>query len=193
MAKKITLKKLVPAKEEGVREKVRKFKLYLVGDRVFSNAQAAFTLFNSSRLGQELEGKINYSFFETVYLLERKKANLYFKGKKLSVAKFLEKAYDKDKNFYTKYAVYRDMKSRGYVIKSALKFGAEFRVYEKGKSPEEEHAKWILYPVHESNLLTWHDFAAKNRVAHSTRKNLLIAIVDDEGEVTYYECQWLRP
>jgi tRNA-intron endonuclease len=41
--------------------------------------------------------------------------------------------------------------------------------------------------------MTWHDFSAKNRIAHSTKKNLLIAIVDEEGDVSYYEVSWKRP
>ncbi|MDI6721905.1 MAG: tRNA-intron lyase, partial [Candidatus Aenigmarchaeota archaeon] len=48
-------------------------------------------------------------------------------------------------------------------------------------------------PVHEGDTLTWYDFSAKNRVAHSTRKNLLLAVVDDENEPTFYEIQWIRP
>jgi tRNA-intron endonuclease len=41
--------------------------------------------------------------------------------------------------------------------------------------------------------MTWHDFSAKNRVAHSTNKTLLIAIVDEESDVSYYEVKWTRP
>ena len=85
------------------------------------------------------------------------------------------------------------MRSRGYVVKTALKFGADFRVYERGTKPGQAHAKWILYPVRESEIMTWYEFAAKNRVAHSTRKNLLLGIVDNESDVTYYEVNWLRP
>ena len=59
--------------------------------------------------------------------------------------------------------------------------------------PGEDHAKWVVYPVNEGNMMTWHEFAAKNRVAHSTRKRLLLAIVDDENEVTFYEVNWVRP
>lgn len=105
----------------------------------------------------------------------------------------MQKAEEIDKNFHTRFIVYRDMRSRGYILKTALKFGADFRVYERGVKPGEEHAKWVLYPVYEPSGLTWHEFAAKNRVAHSTRKNLLIAIVDEEGDVTYYEISWVRP
>src|SRR3989338_9057270 len=76
---------------------------------------------------------------------------------------------------------------------TALKFGAEFRVYDKGYRPGAAHARWILYTAKEYEKLSWHDFAAKNRIAHSAKKNLLLAIVDDEGDVSYYEVSWLRP
>ena len=85
------------------------------------------------------------------------------------------------------------MRSKGYIVKTALKFGAEFRVYDKGIKQGQDHAKWILYASKESDNLNWHDFSAKTRVAHSTKKNLLIAIVDDESDVTYYEISWIRP
>ena len=74
-----------------------------------------------------------------------------------------------------------------------VKFGSEFRVYEKGVKPGQDHASWLLFPLREHETLTWYDFAAKNRVATSTNKKLLLAIVDDEGDVTYYVCQWFRP
>ncbi|HLC72503.1 MAG TPA: tRNA-intron lyase, partial [Candidatus Nanoarchaeia archaeon] len=92
-----------------------------------------------------------------------------------------------------RYAVFRDMRSRGYIVKTALKFGADFRVYDRGIKPGDDHAKWILYPVHEGETLTWYDFSAKSRVAHSTRKSLLIGVVDDEGDVTYWQAMWTRP
>ena len=97
------------------------------------------------------------------------------------------------KNFWVKYCVFKDMRDRGYIIKTALKFGADFRVYDRGVKPGEDHAKWVVFPVHESNSLTWHEFAAKNRVAHSTKKRLLIGVVDEESDVSYWEARWLRP
>ena len=39
----------------------------------------------------------------------------------------------------------------------------------------------------------WKQFAAMNRVAHSVKKKLLVGIVDDEGDVTYYEIRWRKP
>jgi len=105
----------------------------------------------------------------------------------------LKKIKKTEPNFWTKYRVYKNLRDRGYIVKTALKFGADFRVYERGVKPGEDHAKWIVYPVHEASVLTWQEFSAKNRVAHSTKKRLLIGIVDDEGDVTYYEIRWMRP
>ena len=111
----------------------------------------------------------------------------------LSKKDLLKKLQKLDKNFELKYLVFRDLRKKGYILKAALKFGADFRVYPKGSKPGGEHAKWLVFVNHESKKLTWHEFSAKNRVAHSTKKNLLLAIVDDEGDLTYYEVKWLKP
>ena len=92
-----------------------------------------------------------------------------------------------------RYIVFKELRSRGYIIKTALKFGADFRVYDRGIKPGEDHAKWIVFPVFETDVLTWFDFAAKNRVAHSTRKKLLLAIVDAEKDVSFWESGWIKP
>jgi len=86
--------------------------------------------------------------------------------------------------------VFEDLRKKGYVVKTALKFGADFRVYEKKKK---EHSKWIVFVQKESKKIDWKEFASKNRVAHSTRKNLLLAITDDEGGIIYYEINWVKP
>jgi len=170
-----------------------KIKAVFIGEKVTSNSSFAYQLYDQSRFGEVVEKKISYSFVEALYLMKKEKLEVFFNKKKLSEARFIEEARKKEPNFMTRYAVFSALRNRGYIVKTALKFGADFRVYERGVKPGEKHAKWIVFPVYESAGLTWHEFAAKNRVAHSTRKNLLIAIVDDEGDVTFYEVRWIRP
>jgi len=178
--------------EKEGREKIL-VKAVISGDLIFSNKKEAFALYEQSRFGEQKEGKIIYSIPECLYLVEKSKLEILDKNKKVSFEKLMSRFLKEDSKIGTKYAVFRDMRNRGYIVKTALKFGAEFRVYDKGKKPGEEHALWILYPVRESEVLTWHDFSAKNRVAHSTKKNLLIGIVDEEQEITYYEIIWRKP
>ena len=180
-------------KEELKKNKIPSFKAVLSGEHVVSKDKKAIDLHGVSHFGEIKEKKVYYSLIESLYLLERKKLNVYYKGKKLSFEKFFELASELEPNFFTRFSVFKDIRNRGYIVKTALKFGADFRVYDRGIKPGQDHAKWVLFPVYETSNLTWHEFAAKNRVAHSTRKNLLIAIVDEEGDVTYYECRWTRP
>jgi len=170
-----------------------KIEAYLVGEMVWSVDADAFSLYKKSHFGEPKDNKIQYSLAEALFLLERGKMDIFWKIKKLSKEEFMEKCRKIDKKIQIKYPVFRDLKEKGYVVKTALKFGADFRVYEKGASPGEKHAKWVVFCEHESNRLTWHEFSAKNRVAHSTKKNLLLAIVDEEGDISYYEVRWLKP
>lgn len=162
---------------------------------ITENSDAARSLNSQSGYGQLLDdGRVQLSFLEAFYLSEKNKIILIdLKNKEIKQEKFLRTAKKFENNFWVRYAVFKDIRDRGYIIKTALKFGADFRIYERGVKPGEDHAKWILFPIHENSSLTWHDFASKNRVAHSTKKKLLIGIVDDENDVTYYEIRWVRP
>ena len=169
---------------------------YLVEERVhLEDSDEARELYNKSRFGKVLDdGKVQLSLLEGLYLIEKGKIRVKDRrGQVYTTKRFIRKARAIEPNFWTRYCVFSDMRNRGYIIKTALKFGADFRVYDRGVKPGEDHAKWIVYPVHEASSITWYEFAAKNRVAHSTKKRLLIGIVDDESDVTYYEIAWKRP
>jgi tRNA-intron endonuclease len=172
---------------------MEKIKANLISGQVSSNSTEASNLFATSRFGEKSGQKIIYSLFETLYLIQDKKLVLYdFREKELSEIEVLKKFSRLDKNFSYKYSAFKDLRKKGYIVKTALKFGAEFRIYEKGKKIEQAHSKWICFPVPENESHTWQDFTAKNRVAHSTKKNLLIAIVDDESDVSYFEVKWTK-
>lgn len=185
----MTKKNIQEEKIEG-----KAFNVKLLGERVIAEeCDEARALYDSSRYGEPLDKKFQYSFIESLYLLERGKLKIFLNKKELKYDDFLKKATKLEKNFWVRYCVFRDLRRRGYIVKTALKFGADFRIYDRGVKPGEDHAKWVAYPVYESSTFSWYDFSAKNRVAHSTRKKLLICIVDEESDVTYYSISWTRP
>ncbi len=159
------------------------------------NSNEARELYNQSRYGSLTEeGRVQLSLHEALYLLEKERIKVMDGRKKvLSKEEYLTKARKIEPSFWVRYVVFRDIRNRGYIIKTALKFGADFRVYDRGVKPGDDHAKWVVYPVHEGSTLTWYEFAAKNRVAHSTKKRLMLGVVDDESDVTYWEVKWTRP
>jgi tRNA-intron endonuclease len=151
-------------------------------------------LHDKSCFGSLHNGTLHLSSMEALYLVERNMlAGLNGKNQAMTTEQLIRRFKRKENNFLVRYTVFADLRKRGYIVKTALKFGADFRVYDKGVKPGQDHALWVVYPVSEHETLTWQDFSAKNRVAHSTRKRLMIGVVDEERDVTYYEIQWKRP
>ena len=172
---------------------MNKIQVHITGEIISSNDSEARSLQKRSYFGEPAGEKIQYSLSEALYLVEKGRMEISSGNKKIPKKELLNKFRRIDKKIQIKYPVFKDLRERGYIIKTALKFGADFRVYDKGVKPGKKHAKWLLFVEHESSKLNWHEFSAKNRVAHSTRKKLLLAIVDEENKITYYEVRWIKP
>jgi len=162
------------------------FTVYQTGNCFFSNKQEAMNLASASFIGDIKSGRVIYSIYEVLYLLEKKKIEL-IKGKnKIGFHELLKR----HKNITTIYEVFRDLRDKGNILKEGLKFGSDFRVYSKGDKPGKNHAKYLLFAVNGNKKLNIRDFCAKARVAHSTNKILLLAVVDSEGDISYYNISW---
>ena len=165
---------------------------HIIGTQISSNENQARTLANSSLIGEVKGEKTFYSNYEALFLVEQKKMKILQGNNEVSAEELIKKLTKGNKEFQEKYSVFKDLRKKGHIVKTGLKFGAEFRVYQKGTRPGKGHAEWIVYVNKERDKLTLHEFAAKNRVAHSTKKKLLLAIVDSEDSVSYYEVQWKK-
>jgi len=172
---------------------MNKITAHLLGNTVSSNDTLAFSLFEKSRFGEKKGDKIQYMLAEALFLVETNKLQILQKTTILKTKDLQTRFKRIDKKFQTKYPIYKDLRTKGYIVKTALKFGADFRVYPKGKKPGKEHAQWVVFCEHESKKISWQEFSAKNRVAHSTKKKLLLAILDEEEDVSYYEVGWIKP
>lgn len=84
--------------------------------------------------------KVILSIYEGLFLMEREimSSNVDFE----SVYSF---GLEKIRDFERIYAVYRDLRFRNFMAKTGLKFGSEFRVYEKVKNISElRHSKYLV-------------------------------------------------
>lgn len=185
-----------PDRDEEKNKRRPRIRAVFSNERIVTeNSNEARDLYNQSVFGSILDnGQVQLSLHEALYLLEKNRLELVdYRKKEITFHDYFKKANKLEPNFWVRYAVFKDMRTRGYIVKTALKFGADFRIYDRGVKPGEDHARWVVYPVHEGTTLTWYEFAAKNRVAHSTKKRLMLAVVDDESDVTYWEVKWVRP
>ena len=173
-----------------------KFKTNLINGKIFSQENnKAHTLFDKSNMGSIFkQGIIELNLYEAMYLLEKRKIDLFFKNELLTDDQIINKFVKLDKQFLNNYCVYKDLRSKGYILKSGFKYGSNFIVYPKGKKPNKTHSKWICFVKKESDKLNLYEFASKHRIAHSTKKNIFIAIIlNDNNSILYYESNWIKP
>ncbi|BAA29367.1 tRNA-intron lyase [Pyrococcus horikoshii] len=162
---------------------------YLSGDRVYSTREKAINQLYNNRGYGELKGdKLFLSLIEAAYLTEKGWIKVVDKDKELKFDDLMKLGKSRDEDFDIKYIVYKDLRDRGYIVKSALKFGSHYRVYRK----DAEHSDWLIWVLRENQRLSPNDITARARVAHGVRKNMVLAIVDEDGDVVYYKVEWIK-
>jgi tRNA-intron endonuclease len=129
---------------------MEKIRAYLVGESIYSNDSEAFSLLKKSYFGSSIGEKVQYSLPEALFLMEKGKMEIFSRTEKIPKNKLMDKLQKIDKKINIKYLVFKDLREKGYIVKTALKFGAEFRVYGKGAKPGKKHAKWVVFTEHES-------------------------------------------
>jgi len=149
--------------------------------------------------GKLAEKRLELSFVEALYLLEKGRVSVKKGGKKLGFQGLMGFGLERDKRLHEKYMVYKDLRDRGFVAKTGFKFGCDFRVYQRGvgvkRGPKSasEHTKWIVYTVPEDYVCAFAELSRAVRLAHSIRARMLWAIVDNENCVTYFEVVRIKP
>lgn len=164
---------------------------YISHDLVTVIDPQAAKLNKKSFYGRLQNDKLELSLIEALYLLYKGKISIFDQEKELSLED-MSKTIQRE-NLYSKYLVYKDLRNRGYIVKTGFKYGSEFRVYERGKTPGEGHSDYLVNVISENYELNVLDFSSYVRVAHGVNKKLLLAVVDEEGDITYYNVEWIRP
>jgi tRNA-intron endonuclease len=163
----------------------------IVSIAIGESNQRAISLNQKSHFGK-LEGDVlELSLIESLYLLEKGRLNIYQEDNKIE-PDYLRHII-REKSIYGKYLVFRDLKDRGYIIKAGFKYGSEFRLYGRGNVPGEGHSEYLVKIIYEFEDLKVSNLSSYARVAHGVKKNLLLAVIDDDGDITYYTLKWTRP
>ncbi len=125
--------------------------------------------------------------YEALYLLANKRMLVMDgeTGSEMAFPELLEKFYSEDAEVWTRYLIYRDLRSRGYVVRRGFGFNIDFRVFERGKYGEQA-AKYIAFGVCEGEPLPISKLSKVLRFVRSAKKELILAVLDRRGEVVYY-------
>jgi len=114
---------------------------------------------------------------------------LYLAGKgKLTVDKLgfdeLAGRFAEKEGFMRRFLVYRDIRERGLVIQTGPQ---DFRVFRRGEKPGKGRSQFLIRVLSEREFVEFTAVAADSHSAVNMRKQFVVAVVDDENEITYYE------
>jgi tRNA-intron endonuclease len=135
----------------------------------------------------ERQGKsIRLKDFEALYLLYSGKMVLEdSRGKGVTFEELAKANQAKVKDSWTKFIIYRDLRSRGYVVKDGFGFGTDLRVYERGDFPAKA-AKFVIFALDEGTEKSLGDLRDSVKQIVRMGKEAIVAVIERRGEVIYY-------
>jgi len=123
--------------------------------------------------------------YEALHLLERGNLTVESAGRPLDFQELLHRLSRVEENVWIRYIIYRDLRSRGYVVREGVGVGLDFRVYGKGEYGKKP-AKYLVYGILEGTPIPVEKLVSVLQHAQNLKKNLILAVVDRKGEIVYY-------
>jgi tRNA-intron endonuclease len=141
--------------------------------------------------GMAENGVFTLAFYEALYLVGKELLEVKDKkGKEVDFQSLLQ-CYEKvDENAWVNYLVYRDLRSRGYVVREGFGVGINFRIYERGAYGKDT-ASYLVLGTQEGKPLPINDLAATLQRCQSQKKELILAVMNRRGEIVYYSVSQL--
>ncbi|RJS84982.1 tRNA-intron lyase [Candidatus Bathyarchaeota archaeon] len=141
----------------------------------------------SKGYGRKEGNEVKFTFYEGLYLLTRGIIEVWDRERKRTVdfQELLLHSRRADEDSWVKYLIYRDLRSRGYVVREGFGLGIDFRVYERGKYGKDT-ADHLIYGIKEGRPVRIQELAQTLSYAQNLKKKLILAVLNRRGEVVYY-------
>ena len=161
---------------------------------VFENGKGYVASEDADRLSQQgfygtrIDGnKLELEPVELLHLIERKRVVVTTpSGEHVGSDYIVNDLLVDDPDLWIQYLVFRDLRSRGYAVRKGFGSGIGFRVYARGDKPGTANAKELVYILKEGVPISLSDLDLVTKTAAGSRKDLLFALVDQNGEVNFY-------
>lgn len=158
----------------------------LVSDQTYISDKEMIHELQLKGYGELEKEKLSLKSFESLYLLYANKLILHKGKKQINFDDLMNICQKNDCETLTKFLIYRDLKTRGYVVKDGFGFGSDFRVYERGQFGE-KGAKFLIFGLNEGQQEKMGTLQKKIEQITQMGKEPIIAVIERRGEVIYYK------
>lgn len=166
----------------------------LTGGSVLVEDQAeASQIHNKGSYGvPQSGGGLMLELMEAAYLVEAERLSVESDGVQLSAGDLLRVGHRASDGFEVRYLVYRELRQRGYIVKTSAP-PLDFRVFPRGGSPNKTPSRWWVAAISERSTFDLGALLGHLDRTSDVRKGLLLAVVDEESDVTYYDVRRVTP
>ncbi|MDG6929176.1 MAG: tRNA-intron lyase [Nitrososphaerota archaeon] len=131
-------------------------------------------------------GTVHLRIYEAMYLvrmglltvLDQAGGTLAFEG-------LADRSLKEDKRGWTKFLLYRDLRSRGYVVREGYGIRSDLRVYDRGEYGKSA-AKFVVLPLNEGEKTSLSSLKRMTETIYRMGKEPLVGVVERRGEIIYY-------
>ena len=160
----------------------------------FDDPAEASGVYGKGFFGTPLSGgALSLDRYEAVYLAEMGRASIVSAaGAPVAWSAIFRRAVRADRGFPVRYLVYRDLRQRGYVVRASPPPVA-FAVLPRGGTLHKTPSRFWVEAMSERvafDLARLFDLAER---AQSAKKLLLLGLVDEESDLTYYRVRRPAP
>ena len=162
-------------------------------DIIIDDESEASQLYSKGYFGNPMSGgSLKLNLIESIYLTEIGKLKVYKGSQVQNLDKLFRMGNKSVENFEINYIVYRDLRQRGYVVKRGTN-PLDFRVLPRGGIPGKNPSQfWVLAMSERSEFDIEKMISIVNKVKKA-KKTLLLAVVDEESDITYYRSKIIQP
>ena len=163
--------------------------------QIHGNLSKNKTLIKNQKMQNELKQKgygenndCDYflNTFETLYLLYLKKLKLTKGSRIVDFDSLMQFCIKTDEDILTKFLIFRDLRTRGYVVKDGFGFGSDFRVYERGNFGTKS-SKYLVFALNEGAQEKIGQIQKNIYEITQMGKEPIIAVIERRGEIIYYK------
>jgi tRNA-intron endonuclease len=138
-----------------------------------------YALYEQSGFGRPQKDGLRLSPVEALYLVYRGRIEIPGYDFDTLLVRFSE-----DAHMIRSFLVYRDIRERGYVVQTGPH---DFRVFKRGEKPGKGESQYMVRVLSERDLIDFSVVQEEVKTTLNMRKQHVLAVVDDEFEITYYE------
>ncbi|MEM4528844.1 MAG: tRNA-intron lyase [Desulfurococcaceae archaeon] len=164
---------------------------YICANNIYWNGYYGSFLGEYKPRSKNIQAPLELSLIEALYLSKNYSLNVIKGTTILTIDELEEIGRHFVRRFTELYAVYEDLRKRGFIVRRGLKFGCDYLVYRYG--PGIDHAPYGVQVYAGNEELDPIELVRMGRLLHSVRKRLIIAIYLKTNCIKYYILNWWKP